>query len=720
MYSGSFTTPTATPTVPTPLPANVATATTAPTLDFYSPDSHAPYSDFHDPFYISTTPIIYALASTTITAWMLVIVLLINTRSFFDEGIVYLGRRSGFTNSSASGVPIGGRPWLQKVAALTVAISLTIATVDTFNIVKFQYAWGVQNAGLLQRQVMRRTDLKSIRIVSDTFLWLAQAQTLIRLFPRHRERVIIKWVAFALISLDVIFSVLNGFVYPEYDIFSNSSSSSDNKDFVHPVSAISYVFQLSLGLLYAAWVTYYAILKRRYAFYHPLMKNICLVAIIALVSIMIPVVFFILDISQPSFTAWGDYVRWVGAAAASVVVWEWVDRIEALEREEKKDGILGREVFDGDDMLEVYAADYPWHYRKRKELSSGGSGGSGDSGDNGGSGDLGHNRTIDAANHARPHQNGHGQQPSEQRGMAEVVRPPLWPSRPPQAVTPVSRTDSPSAASTVYAIRFQGGPETRTPGQAPYQPTPQENLRRQHSMPRSFNEEGDVGFHQSGRAGRSPGLDSTFDPMASESRSQAGETLRAAPRPMAMRSISYSSDDNGRPAIQRTVSKNDFTPSRGHGSRWDVKGRLENFAASQADRLRDRLRPLHDTDNLPVTVIPAPQRSGAALQQVLEEEEDRSQQPRQTRQAGGQDQPTRQRAGTGSEQTATRSSIGSRIGPIPTDNPPLWPGVHRRMTTFEEEDEDRSFDEDESSADDVSSVTSGERGEGTRSAASRI
>jgi len=64
-------------------------------------------------------------------------------------------------------------------------------------------------------------------------------------------------------------------------------------------------------------------------------------------------VFFVLDISKPDVAGWGDYVRWVGAAAASVVVWEWVERIEALERNDKKDGVLGREIFDGDEMLEV-------------------------------------------------------------------------------------------------------------------------------------------------------------------------------------------------------------------------------------------------------------------------------------------------------------------------------------------------------------------------------
>lgn len=239
------------------------------------------------------------------------------------------------------GISIGGRPWLQKVAALTVAASLTVATASTFRVAEIQYSWGAQNANVLQNEVMGKTDLKVIRIISNTFLWLAQAQTLIRLFPRQREKIIIKWVAFALITLDIIFSCLNSFIYAPNGIIGHNRP----RSFVHPVPTLSYLFQLSLELLYAAWVIYYAFMKRRYAFYHPLMKNMCLVAVLAIGSISTPIVFFVLDISKPEFTVWADYVRWVGAAAASVVVWEWVERIEALERETKKDGILGRKYF---------------------------------------------------------------------------------------------------------------------------------------------------------------------------------------------------------------------------------------------------------------------------------------------------------------------------------------------------------------------------------------
>ncbi|KAJ2967352.1 hypothetical protein NUW58_g10477 [Xylaria curta] len=388
--------------------------------------------------------------------------LVIAPRSFLDGGIVTLGRR-GFTNGHSNGVTIGGRPWLQKVATLSVAVSLTIATVDTFRVAEEQYYLGDQDAHKLQERVLGGTQLKIIQLISDTFLWLAQAQTLIRLFPRQREKIIIKWTAFALITLDVIFGALNSFQYM-------TSNSFKPRQFTEAVPALSYLFQLSLGLLYAAWVLYYALMKKRYAFYHPLMKNISLMAGLSIGSLLVPVVFFVLDIAEPNFTGWGDYVRWVGAAAASVVVWEWVERIEALEREEKKDGVLGREVFDGDEMIDMSPSDLTWPRRRKHPRNNGDA----DEGNTTATPSSGNRDNVWPAmssisrryrlkldnnpNQAQPRTA--PQSSATGRETARFLQPPLWPSRPPPAITPVSRTDTASADSTIYRVRYQPLTET--------------------------------------------------------------------------------------------------------------------------------------------------------------------------------------------------------------------------------------------------------------------
>ena len=557
------------------------------------------FSDLRDPFYASTFVVCYALAATTIIAYTLVIMLFITPRSFLDGGVVVLGRR-GFTQGGSGGQNIGGRPWLQKVAALTVAISLTIATADTFRVAEDQYSYGIQNAPVLQTMVLGGTQLKIIRLVSDTFLWLAQAQTLIRLFPRQREKIIIKWTAFSLITLDIIFDSLNSFLY-----------NSAGRTFTDAIPALSYLFQLSLGVLYAAWVIYYSLMKKKYAFYHKQMRNMCLVATLSIIALLVPVVFFVLDISKPDVTGWGDYVRWVGAAAASVIVWEWVERIEALEREEKKDGILGREVFDGDEMMELSASEFTWPRKRKprrteKDEETGGN----DGGGGGGApqptqrGNWSKVTLITNRFGSRPRAEPRERQTSEatgtelrgtERAASRFLQPPLWPARPPVAVTPVSRTDTASADSTVYQVRYAPLTDStsRTDG-----PTPQPPLSRSNST-------------SSTGPGHVAAADAT--PTSPPADSASAKRWRALAQVMPFRRGPREPD----PAVAAPSQRK----PREESTIWDLRNRLEDFAVSQADRLRERIRPTVDTANLPVRVIPAPARRGMALAQVLEEEE---------------------------------------------------------------------------------------------------
>ena len=408
-----------------------------------------------DPFYSSTNPQIYAIAALTIVSYMLLIILFITPRTFIvggaGGGSGFLGSRgivSGAHGSNAV-IGIGGRPWLQKLAALTVAISLTIVTADTFKFAHQQYDAGYQDATELTTKVINGVEVRVARTISETCLWLAQAQTLIRLFPRHKEKLLIKWCAFALIIMELIFTILNQLVI--------DSTRDRTQSFTDAIPAMNYLFALALNLCYGTFVIYFALQKRRFAFFHPQMRNMPLVALLSLTAVLIPVVFFVLDLSKPDISGWGSYVRWVGAAAASVVVWEWVERIEALEREEKKDGILGREIFDGDEMLDATPSSDPsWPSQRkrgsRKNKRGGGSAGSTSTG--------WQELAIRARHIGRPQQRQNRDSRRNvnannipERDHDAVGKEQCHPARPLPVASPVSREDNASAGSTVYVVR---------------------------------------------------------------------------------------------------------------------------------------------------------------------------------------------------------------------------------------------------------------------------
>ncbi|MCJ1379957.1 pH-response regulator protein palH/rim21 [Xylographa soralifera] len=400
--------------------------------------------------------------------------LCIAPRTFFfggpGGGGGFLGPR-GMMSGQAP-IRIGGRPWLQIVATLLVAVSLTIATVNTFKIAEEQYNLGQENAVTLTNDVAGSLELRVIRVISTTFLWLAQAQTLIRLFPRHREKITIKWTGFALIVLDTIFSILNNFV--------DNSTKSRPRSFTDAIPALDYLFELALSILYAACVIYYSLRKRSFAFYHSKMRNISMVAILSLIAIMIPVVFFVLDIANSNLAGWGDYFRWVGAAAASVVVWEWVERIEALEREHNKDSILGDRVYDSDEMITTTSATMgDWPGSRHYSVSSGRVGSTPTTGSSRShdfstgnsrsriptsSGGYDRLTSSSTAIQARSIFMG-GAIEHGHMGHSSIPTPPL------AVASPVSRTDTTSAASTVYAVRYNTIIDSASPSpQLPLEP----------------------------------------------------------------------------------------------------------------------------------------------------------------------------------------------------------------------------------------------------------
>lgn len=553
--------------------------------------------DERTPFYSSTTPQIFAIAVATVVSYLLVILIFITPRTFFvggpGGGAGFLTRRGLSGNSSVIGV--GRRPLLQKIAAITVAISMTIATADTFNVTKQQYEEGFMDSHAMVRQVVGGLEIRVIQVISNTFLWLAQVQTLIRLFPRHKEKVTIKWLGFALILLGVIFSTLNNFFIP-----GTTTRPRNSRD---AIPALSYLFELAIGFIYASCVIYYSISKYRFAFYHAKMRNICLVALLSITSVLIPVVFFVIDVSSPNIATWGFYIRWVGGAAASVVVWEWVERIEALERDERKDGILGREVYDGDEMLDVTTSNAVNWPGRRSRRNSNGSSSSRSRSTPGLKDRLGSTNRRIRSRMSFYKRKRHNVNPAANAAMTATTKSVtqkhmLNPAQPAAIATPVSRADTASAASIVYAVRYHNE-----------QISPQHLEDAPHGtvMPKvtskGFTSTSDNITVEKDHDGQI-GLENLTMPVVSRDQpvpcprwTAVNNLLKRKralpPAEVAGAQMLEASSDRRSPA---TIVKPE---------NWNLRSRMDTFKTTQRDKLRARRQVGNLDDSLPVTIIPA-------------------------------------------------------------------------------------------------------------------
>jgi hypothetical protein len=549
--------------------------------------------NFRDPFYASIAPQFFAIAAATVVAYLLVIIIFITPGT--GGGRAFLGRR-GMISGNASVVGVGRRPWLQKVAALSVAISLTIASADTFKYCQQQYEAGYSDAGALVDKVNAGLEIRVVNVISDTLLWLAQVQTLIRLFPRHKEKVAIKWLGFALILFDTVFSILNNLVY--------QSVKSRPRRFADAIPALSYLFELSIGLIYASCVVYYSLSKLRFAFWHAKMRNICLVALCSLIAVLIPVVFFVLDITNADVATWGAYIRWVGAAAASVVVWEWVERIEALERDERKDGILGREIFDGDEMLDMTPSEeVAWPGRSPNQRNDD------ETGEGNASGWANGNGTAHGPLRSRvPFQN----RQSNLMATADMRTNPVidgglsngldrkHPALPPQAITPVSRTDT-SSASTVYAVR-------RLPLSTPSPQLPEDSNPTRLVIPKEASsvpsDSTMVDVIRTSPAGLT-NMANRQSAIESQPKKNTVPLWRAVPNPFKRRRASPPAEVAGAQSTTETLPDPPVAVSSGRPS---TRPRVDAFAASQKRKFRTRGKGQSLETPLEVIVIPAQRR----------------------------------------------------------------------------------------------------------------
>lgn len=316
------------------------------------------YLEYNDPFYGSVVSIAYSIASSTVVAWLLVILLLISQKK---------------------------RPLLQIITSIFVAISLTVFLAQATRVLESQYYLGYYDADQLHNKVFGGLTFRVLEVFMTFIVGIASVQVLLRLFQRRKERTIIKIVGITLTLCNTILWCLVNFYVPIN--YSNNKSSEAND--VIPV--LAYLFQLSISSLYGLAVLLYSFGKRKYAYglfsfsrFIAFLKSgtnflgrrteqaagefgsncqstsrrtnkhsSFIIAFLSLCCLSIPIIFFILDICQYWFAGWAEFVRWVGGVGSTVVVWEWVDTIEKAEREEQKNGVLGKQIFE-EDNLGVY------------------------------------------------------------------------------------------------------------------------------------------------------------------------------------------------------------------------------------------------------------------------------------------------------------------------------------------------------------------------------
>jgi hypothetical protein len=256
-------------------------------------------------FHLSIIPIMYALSIGFVVTWVSLCIAVI--------------------------VGWSRRPWLQRLTLFASAVYLTVLFGLATNNLRVQYNTNSEMGIEGMRESISSRATRILSLFLNTLLLLALVQTAIPLFDRQREKRMVLWIGVALTAATQVVWGLS--------VFDDGNSVG-----LSIMPALFYLFQIMLSVMFAACVTYFIMTKWAFTSQRSLLPF----SILAFICASLNIVFFIIDVAGWWRANWLDSISWGSTIIAIIVVWEWMWRVDHLQRRMEHQKVLGRRVFDDD------------------------------------------------------------------------------------------------------------------------------------------------------------------------------------------------------------------------------------------------------------------------------------------------------------------------------------------------------------------------------------
>lgn len=228
------------------------------------------------------------------------------------------------------------RPKYQLLTVCITAASIVVIFVRVSAFLQNQARHGYYDGNELSDYLETDSAICLLQPINGFFLTMAQIQVLLPIFVRRKERAVVFWIGLVLSLTRFALSVVSA-VYGKFQ--NDGSELGESKD---AVTVVAYLFQIAMSIMYAACLVYFGIVNYTIA-YRP---EVLLLACISHLAAVAPVVLFLLDILESYIDAWSDFADISALMASSIVAWEWIDRVTAMERSIQARSVLGRPYYD--------------------------------------------------------------------------------------------------------------------------------------------------------------------------------------------------------------------------------------------------------------------------------------------------------------------------------------------------------------------------------------
>lgn len=222
--------------------------------------------------------------------------------------------------------------WLLRVSSFLGSVNLIILFSRGIVELSRQHDLGYASGEELLDELQDDSVFGSIDFVVVLVAQFAQVQVIMRLFNRVKE----KRAGFILggtllISAQVIWGVSS---------FSNFDQTVDSDISILP--AFTYLLRIALSMMYCGLIIIYGVGKRRFIFH----KDIVLLTILTFLTINFQFAFFVADIADLWVSELSEVFNTTIYISVTVIPWEWINRLHALERRQQTEGILGRPIYE--------------------------------------------------------------------------------------------------------------------------------------------------------------------------------------------------------------------------------------------------------------------------------------------------------------------------------------------------------------------------------------
>lgn len=224
----------------------------------------------------------------------------------------------------------------QVLVSIVSPICCTLVAIQCFKYTRVQYHQGYTSGYSLVNQVSSSNFIAISMLISNTVALLTQVRTAIRLVSRKKEQIFIFWTGITLITICQILWAFNIYEPGDPDLRTASADA---------LIVFAYLFIVATSLLYFFLVLMYSLIKWRVA-YKPEYLSL---AIICIGACALPVILFLLDVSDRYVEGWDDICRLWSLMAAGPIVGKWVDKIEKYEAVLEERSILGRRTYTEDE-----------------------------------------------------------------------------------------------------------------------------------------------------------------------------------------------------------------------------------------------------------------------------------------------------------------------------------------------------------------------------------